>query len=137
VIGSSFLRAVARLGLAAALAGALAACGGAGETAQKQTIDRAAAAKLAQEAGSVATSLELGNTCGARKQLVRLKRDAKTAVSAGRVPPALGRPLLSRVTSLTSRVVCTPPAPQPTEHRREKHEGKKGKHKGKGGGEDD
>jgi hypothetical protein len=135
MVGRSVVPSIARLGLAAALAGLLAGCGGARETAPQPRIDRAAGAKLAQEAESVATRLELGDTCGARTRLARLKRDAKTAVSAGRVPLTLGRPLLTRVTSLTSRVVCTPPPRERNEHGRGKHKGKKHKH-GRGGGDD-
>lgn len=116
---------------------AAAACGGGGASASSGTpphapaIPPAVAASLTTRANAVAADLGAGNGCAARAEALRLRSEVDGAVAAGRIPRRLQAPLRLAVVSLSSRIVCTPPAPpapKPAPHHDHHHHEKHGKH---------
>src|SRR5205807_1037409 len=95
------------------------ACGGGGYAASggqahALAIPRPVAASLAARADAIAADLDAGNGCAARETAARLRTAVDRAVADGRIPSRLRATLQSAVTSLSGRIVCTPPpAPSP------------------------
>jgi hypothetical protein len=93
---------------------ALAACGGS----SGPSIDAEIAEKLARQADAVA---QTADPCAARTHARILRRQAVTAINAGRIPAPFQEPLLARANELADELAlrCLPvpaastPAPSP------------------------
>lgn len=140
-----------RPALAAALTGlvlAVPGCGGSGRSARPQALPHNLGSKLATQSESVASRLDSGDVCSARRELAVLRHTTRAAISAGKVPPAMRGELSAAVDRLAGEASCSiPPEPAtptttPTQppksakHGPPGHAGKHGKpRKGGEGGE--
>jgi hypothetical protein len=139
---------VLRVPCAAALLVVLAAgCGGAARPQRAaDRLPRSLARGWESRAAAIATAASAGHACRAQQLAVSLREDV--AQSEHRLPLRLRSPLLTGVSSLADRTVCTPVAtkatpPQkpkpPPPHDKSKHERPPKRHghdKGDGGGHD-
>src|SRR5262245_53589240 len=98
----------------------LVGCGGEKQAAPRAPkLPRDVARSLAAKSDALAVSLERGDSCTGAKKTLPSERSAREAVSAGRIPPAFRRPLLSVVDRLgAGKPICAPPPPQPVEQSR-------------------
>lgn len=119
--------------LTACSALALAACGGGGSeveprTATRPTIESAVADRLASRSDKVASRLEEGDACGAKKEAVRLRAELTRAINGQSIPELYLEDLSGAVNELEARIlpceVVQPPAPDT----KGKKKGKKDKH---------
>jgi hypothetical protein len=100
--------------LAAAALG-LAACGSqSSHLVDAPRLPRAVAASLAARSDALAAALRRNDACTAQSEARALERQARAAVSAGRVPVVYRARLLEAVGRLAGRVPrCLPPPPPP------------------------
>ncbi len=91
----------------------VAACGG--SSAPRLPSEYAEPAAL--QADEAVTLLAGRSTCTARRLLLRMQKEAISAVNADRIPPELQEGLLSRINDIVGVVGCGPPiavTPTPT-----------------------
>jgi hypothetical protein len=100
---------------------ALAACGGGnGDQAEQQVsgppIDRATADALAERSDNVASLLDRGDACGARREAGRLRGDLNQAIADGTIPEVYLEDLSGLVNEIQAGIpLCEPPPlPPPT-----------------------
>jgi bacterioferritin-associated ferredoxin len=119
--------------LTACSALALAACGGGGSeveprTVTRPTIESAVADRLASRSDKVASRLEVGDACGAKKEAARLRAELTRAINGQSIPEVYLEDLSGAVNELEARIpsceVVQPPAPDT----KGKKKGKKDKH---------
>src|SRR5262249_46964916 len=109
----TFVRPLGVLAVYALAAGlVLVGCGGEKQAAPRAPrLPRDVARSLAAKSDALAVSLERGDSCTAAKQTLALERSARAAVSAGRIPAAFRRPLLSAVPPPPAGQPIRPPPP--------------------------
>jgi hypothetical protein len=126
------------LSAAALLVLVAAGCGGATgpQTPAFQGVPRTLAQAWEGQASAIADAASAGDSCHALQLANSLRADVEASKS--RLPPRLGRPLLTGVNALADRITCTaappkepPPRPhKPHDHGHHGHHG----HGGDGGG---
>jgi hypothetical protein len=127
--------------LATTAALVLGGCGGHGQphvsARARPALPHALARQLAAESDDIVRGLTAGDDCAALSAAMRLRRQTKQAIDAGRVPAVLRQQLESTAADLANRIHCVPrittapraePSPPPKKHGHENH----GKHKGQG-----
>ena len=121
------MRQGAPLLVVAALALALAGCGGAAKHAAEKPprLPRALAQALAQQADGIAGALAAGDGCTALQLAGSLRAEVVQAVNARQIPRAFQESLLATANDLTGRITCSPPPEKP------KHEDKHRKKDGR------
>jgi hypothetical protein len=97
----------------------LAACGGDEEGAQTVSgppIDGATADALAERSDNVASLLDRGDACGARREAGRLRGDLNQAIADGTIPEVYLEDLSGLVNEIQAGIpLCEPPPlPPPT-----------------------
>jgi hypothetical protein len=116
---------------------ALTACGGGGSeveprTVTRPTIESAVADRLASRSDKVASRLEEGDACGAKKEAVRLRAELTRAINSQSIPELYLEDLSGAVNELEAQitpcVVAQPSAPDT----KDKKKGKKDKHDDEG-----
>jgi hypothetical protein len=123
--------------LTACSALALAACGGGGSeveprTVTRPTIESAVAVRLASRSDKVASRLEDGDVCGAKKEAARLRAELTRAINGQSIPVLYLEDLSGAVNELEAQIppceVVQPPAPDTNGKEKGKKKGKKDKH---------